>query len=1106
VLVSLVVSYSLGNLYQLWQLWLRLLLLLGLLILSILLAFHILPNYHSQIENLATKLLQQPIVIGDISTTWQHGMPILQLQHISLPNIAENLQFEAVKLKLHPTTDKIELSGKLNFVLAEFQANLEFIIYSSIHEFKSQQLKGKILLSIANLPNISSQFYAHNIADNWHIYLIQTYIHAQPLIALSPLYLSIMDDIIKLNMAELPLADIINLFLPMEINLSKGKLENLQLSYKSITNWQLNANLADISLNYQQHKLNNLSGTITAKPQQLLLQLNATSLDFIQPNLYSNSLHLQNLYGKLKLQHNQHNWQLLIDKFTFSEQQTPFILNGKVDFLADKMPYLDLKLKITNLAATSIHRYLPDQEIPEVVNWLQNSIIRGQVQQAELKLNGQADQVFALEQNKLYFTAKVLKLDLNYADKWIALEKINANIELAGNKLSIHPSEAYLLGSKFSSAKILLPNLSGKDKKLLITAILPTTAEKILYFIHNTPLSKRIDIEPEKLKIQGQVVLGLDLNLGLDGQADEFNGYIDFKNNQFQENFVGHQLQKLTGKLIFNNNGLVAKNLTAELWQQKVNLDFNLAQLADKLIISLIATGKLNKHFLHQQLQLVKPNWHSLAEYIEGSSNWQAELEIVNFAQNLDKNYTQLHLKSDLYGLDLHLPAPLHKISPLKLPLNLHLYFPSNQADQVSWQYGDLINGILSIDKTGIQTGQILLGSRARAKLPADNLLDIKGHISHLAVADWIKLFSALSSTDNEDDKLLPLDIQLNLQQLDLWKQIWTTVRTTIIHRDGLWLAFIDSAAAAGKIRYNSNNKILNAELKHLYLQAPNGNKNLNLDPNSKFTDPAILPEISAHIDKLHFADKFLGKVNFYTKNHHKGLELEHFEAKADGLSLQAKGLWEYNDNRAHSWLEIDLFSLNSSLFAQHLGYNNSPIINALVEANLEINWPGGFDDFAIDVMRGHLQLLMRNGSIVDVEPGVGRVFGLFNMFTIPKRLILDFRDITDVGLHFDSIIGQFDILDGKIIAKQAILNSNIAYVEIQGYTDFVHEYYAQQIKVIPQLSPSLPMASALVGGLGVGAIALIIQQLIQSKLEETIFYQYQVIGNWQQPIITELD
>ena len=87
------------------------------------------------------------------------------------------------------------------------------------------------------------------------------------------------------------------------------------------------------------------------------------------------------------------------------------------------------------------------------------------------------------------------------------------------------------------------------------------------------------------------------------------------------------------------------------------------------------------------------------------------------------------------------------------------------------------------------------------------------------------------------------------------------------------------------------------------------------------------------------------------------------------------------------------------------------------------MSWQG--DPLSIDysTLSGTFKLNARRGQFPRFEPGIGRLFGIFNLRSLPRRITLDFRDVFSEGFGFDDISGSINIASGiaSIIASTAM-------------------------------------------------------------------------------------
>src|SRR5690606_21507711 len=170
------------------------------------------------------------------------------------------------------------------------------------------------------------------------------------------------------------------------------------------------------------------------------------------------------------------------------------------------------------------------------------------------------------------------------------------------------------------------------------------------------------------------------------------------------------------------------------------------------------------------------------------------------------------------------------------------------------------------------------------------------------------------------------------------------------------------------------------------------------------------------------------------------------------------------------------------------------------------LSWPGGFDDNILEQASGTISVRAENGQIVNLQPGAGRMLGLFSVAALPRRLALDFSDLADKGLAFDSIHGDFELRDGNAYTSNLLLRGPAAEIGIAGRTGLGTRDYDQTAVVTGNLGASLPVAGALAGGPVVGAAVLLFSQVFKEPLKGITRGYYRITGPWEDPVVERVD
>lgn len=174
---------------------------------------------------------------------------------------------------------------------------------------------------------------------------------------------------------------------------------------------------------------------------------------------------------------------------------------------------------------------------------------------------------------------------------------------------------------------------------------------------------------------------------------------------------------------------------------------------------------------------------------------------------------------------------------------------------------------------------------------------------------------------------------------------------------------------------------------------------------------------------------------------------------------------------------------------------------------DFDLSWEGAPTAEAVAQAAGHMQLAMDKGQVTGLKPGAGRLLGLGSIAALPRRLALDFSDLTDKGLAFDTVRGDFDLRDGNAYTENVLLKGPAAEIGLIGRVGLKNRDYDQTAVVTGNLgnSLSIPVAGALVGGpIGIAAV-LLFQQVFKQPLKGLARGYYRITGSWDNPTVERI-
>jgi uncharacterized protein YhdP len=244
--------------------------------------------------------------------------------------------------------------------------------------------------------------------------------------------------------------------------------------------------------------------------------------------------------------------------------------------------------------------------------------------------------------------------------------------------------------------------------------------------------------------------------------------------------------------------------------------------------------------------------------------------------------------------------------------------------------------------------------------------------------------------------------------------------------------------------------------------------------------DTGGLPAMNIEVVDLILRDQVMGRLDLVTRKTPAGLSLEQAQLIGPLVELKATGSWDRE--RSRSQLAVTMDSRNTGRLLDALGY-----ARAMRDGSLQGN------------------LSVRDGQILKVEPGAGRLFGLLSIGELPRRLSLDFSDLFGKGFAFDKIEAHLQLADGNAYTREFYMEGPSARVELDGRIGLVARDYDQRVIVTPNVSTALPAIGAVAAG-PVGAVAgFVTQKLLQKEINRLSRYRYRVAGSWDAPQIEPL-
>ncbi len=861
--------------------------------------------------------------------------------------------------------------------------------------------------------------------------------------------------------------------------------------------------------------ISGLGGSFSGNDGGGVLHLDTGMLNLDLPALYPAPLTFQSLTGDINWETSAQGWRIHTDELHLKTPEVDAQLRASVRMdKGEHSPLVDLQAHLRGGNEKTAKRYIPSRLLsPRLNNWLDSSIQAGRVESADLLYRGRtADFPFRQHQGHFETRAQVHEGILRFLPDWPEIREGKVALLFEDASLDITSSQAKVFGSKLSAVQVRIPDIWSKQPQLKIIGEARGPGSDGLRFLHESPLEARFQRLLAELESNGDIHLGLKLDIPLKPGtgAPRVAGIINLNDHSIATHRLGMRLDALNGQLKFDEHGLEAEGLTARYLDSPVTATIA-TQDGESKATMLHMQGQADPAFLGRLFSQLKLDASTVLNRLEGQTTWQAKLTLPIGAAEDKTADTRLRVASDLQGLAIDLPQPLgkDKTSASASTLDLQL---SKAKSLLGFRYGEQLQGLLSLRPgdtgTQLERGSITVNT-GEASLPDIEGLNLRGVLKRLVVSEWLNLFSTTAKGDTANtptvlDQLRQISLHANNLELagrDFHDQEIELQPTA----NGGWKMRVDGPTLAGDVSLPAakSKTPLHIRLDRLSLAPAEGGERSGGE-----LDPHTLPAMDFYATEFSYGERHLGTVRLLTEPTTDGLKVTKLEILAEHFKVQSSGTWSHLNNLHQSRFQIQATSEDLGLMLDALDFVGTASGGDTL-MNMDVAWLGSPAEFSLAALQGSLRFKAKRGRLLEVKTGAtGRLFGLLSLQSLPRRLKLDFSDLFRKGLAYDRIDGVFALEDGNAYTNNLVIESPSARVEIAGRVGLRTEDYDQVVTVTPNISASLPLAGVALGpvGIGVGAIIWLTEKMFEKPiLNRVARNQYTVTGSWTDPVVTRI-
>ncbi len=891
----------------------------------------------------------------------------------------------------------------------------------------------------------------------------------------------------------------------------QGKLYDLEFGFlkpqKGEISWQLKGRIDDYTHQPWQD-IPGLSGlTLAFDGDQAggRLAIDCSSLMVDYPHLFRRPLQAQSVSGdfvwNFDLQNGLH---LNSGRLQMSSRDVQTL--SRIDLqipLSGRDLFIDMQTDFWDADASRKSDYLPVGIMPDkLVEWLDRSLVSGYVKSGSFLLYGPISEFpFRQQQGRFEVWFGVEDFILDYMEEWPRLSEGVAEVHFINNALQVKLHDGLLLDSRLHDVDIEIEGLrDASPVKIRGTATGPL--QDLMAILGETPLRSDFHAFVDAVAVKGETRTRIDLAIPLK-QRDrlKIEGYVDFDRADLKIKKPDLRVHRLSGRLHFNRTGVEAKGIKARL-------------LGDDIVFDVLPYSHQGKHWTriatHMPLNLARlkkqfPQWK--LDYFTGLGEADVEVKIAHHPSQVP---VRLKLVSELQGISIAMPQPLGKNKASKVKLDLGADLRNDESTELRIRYADQTHALFRLFEAQDKPWVAAIGfSQEALSLSEIEGIHLSGHLRRLNADDWIGWVAGRAAEEDGGPPAITMDLQVD--ELVALGTVCPETRFTFRNYADGYRIDLSSKRTQGTMQVPGDLQqrpifgrfdYLKYDLKKL-ARGISGQE--GVDRHAPEIDPRDVPAVNLTVDNLFINDHPMGKGYITWRKETDGITVESLALIGDAVELSGQGYWRLTPKGHSTSLNLQLHTGSLGDLQHALGIATG-IEQAPTDVKAELYWPTSPLEMGAEKLYGSISLKVGKGLVNNIDPGVGRLIGLFSLNALGKRLALDFSDLFSEGMAFDSIEGNFTVNDGDAYTSDLGMKSTAAAIDVRGRTGLATRTYDQKVVVTPNVSATLPLLGTLAINPTAGVALAMTQKLIGRLFDRIAMRTYEVTGSWDDPRFVQAD
>lgn len=751
---------------------------------------------------------------------------------------------------------------------------------------------------------------------------------------------------------------------------------------------------------------------------------------------------------------------------------------------------LNLSGILENADLSKTPKYLPYQLPAKTRSWLGKALVSGKKNHTDFTLSGNPTQ---------YKNGKFdLLINTRFQDSVFHYLSNNPNIHFQSGEFGMNGRHLWVTTQHASIGALPISDARTDIKNILKTTVdISATmhqqdAKKMLAIATNSIAGKIIQRVKKVVNTKGKFDLELGISLTLYNKQAPNTFTINLHSKNAQATLLRYPalpVSEASTDVVINQNGLQSIHAKGQLQGKPASIHL----LSDKkgFHIDVNANGNIIETL--EKLQLLDTKTaQTLTQHklLNGRSTFDTQLSLTPEGKLVD-----VTVRSTLVGTQLNLFSALKKARNQQQPLSL-IY----QADK---QHLNLKLGQWKLETELNQQGSIkgiLLNNQAKKQRYQSGKNQVYLTLEQLDYPKLSAIKEEIGKTSSS--KIRASQFNIRVEQLKLPNQKSYPLTLS----GNLSSLAIDSPIMTGKLDFQGQR--LHADIQRLMIDDFLAlGKKTAINPVGREVKTIslgqALPPLTVLVDDVYLKGKRIGTLNLKTSEEQERYSIDQLLLSGDNYYAELSGYEADEPQGVTTHIQADFKGEKLRNVTQLLGLNDA-IDGKSLDVSMSLSWPGKAHTLNLQQSYGKGQLAAQNLKMLNIDAGVGSLFGLIDIASILKRITLDFQNLTTSKIAFDTVEGSWNIGGGRAVTRDFFADGSIIALKLSGPIDlYRREFDDLKMTVMPRASNVLPIIGAVTGGVVGGAIGFVVQQVLGDQIDSITGLPYVISGTWDNPKLT---